>query len=128
MESVTAIPANESGGAIWKMDSYAKRAVAETLADEVIVLRGGTFKTILARKLAPGDILKLRIGNITPAGMLLFQGDYLQVEQALTGESLPANKTANEAAYTKHYREAGRDAGDCGQYRNPHQLPAMGRF
>jgi H+-transporting ATPase len=64
------------------------------------VLRDGAFKTIPARELVPGDIVKLRIGNIVPADVQLLQGDYLLVDQsALTGESLPVNKKTGEAAY-----------------------------
>lgn len=64
------------------------------------VLREGTFSTVPARELVPGDVVKLRIGNVVPADVQLVEGEYLSVDQsALTGESLPVNKKTGEAAY-----------------------------
>ena len=78
----------------------ALKALKQRLANEVVVLRGGSFKTVRARELVPGDIVKLRIGNIVPADVQLLEGEYLSVDQsALTGESLPVNKKTGEAAY-----------------------------
>ncbi len=78
----------------------ALQALKEQLANEVIVLRNGQFRMIPARELVPGDIIKLKIGNIVPADVKLLQGDYLLVDQAaLTGESLPVSKKENEVAY-----------------------------
>ena len=78
----------------------ALNALKQRLSAEIIVLRDGEFKSHPARELVPGDIIKLRIGNIVPADVQLLQGEYLAVDQsALTGESLPVNKKANEVAY-----------------------------
>jgi len=78
----------------------ALKALKRRLANEVIVKRGGTFKTIPAREVVPGDIVKLRIGNIVPADAKLIDGDYLLLdESALTGESLPASKKVGDVAY-----------------------------
>ena len=78
----------------------ALKALKQRLGAEIIVMRNGAFKTIPARALVPGDIIKLRIGNIVPADVQLLQGDYLLIDQsALTGESLPVSKKVNEVAY-----------------------------
>jgi len=78
----------------------ALKALKQRLGAEIIVLRNGAFKTIAARALVPGDIIRLRIGNIVPADVQLLQGDYLLIDQsALTGESLPVSKKVNEVAY-----------------------------
>ncbi|HUW50555.1 MAG TPA: plasma-membrane proton-efflux P-type ATPase [Sulfuricella sp.] len=78
----------------------ALKALKQRLTAEVVVLRNGEFKTIPARELVPGDVIKLLIGNIVPADVQLLQGDYLSLDQsALTGESLPVNKKVNEIAY-----------------------------
>lgn len=70
----------------------ALKALKQRLANEVVILREGAFPTIPARELVPGDIVKLRIGNVVPADVQLLQGDYLLIDRsALTGESLPAN-------------------------------------
>jgi len=78
----------------------ALKALKGRLANEVIVLRDGAFETLPARELAPGDIVRLRLGDIVPADVQLLSGDYLLIDQAaLTGESLPVNKAAGELAY-----------------------------
>jgi H+-transporting ATPase len=78
----------------------ALKALKKRLRVEIIVLRGGRFKVIPARDLVPGDIVKLRIGNIVPADVQLIRGDYLLIDQsAFTGESLPVSKKAGEVAY-----------------------------
>ncbi len=78
----------------------ALKALKQHLANEVIVLREGLFQTIPARELVPGDILRLRIGDIVPADLQLLSGDYLLIDQAaLTGESLPTSKKSGEVAY-----------------------------
>ncbi len=78
----------------------ALKALKQRLTVGTIVLRDGKFRTIPARELVPGDIIRLRIGNIVPADVQLLQGDYLSLDQsALTGESLPVNKKTDEVAY-----------------------------
>ncbi|HEB95604.1 MAG TPA: HAD family hydrolase [Sedimenticola thiotaurini] len=76
-------------------------ALKQRLALEVTVLRDGEFRTVPARELVPGDIVKLRIGDVVPADVQLLQGDYLAIDQsALTGESLPVTKRRDDVAYT----------------------------
>ena len=78
----------------------ALKALKQRMTTEVIVLRDGKFKAVPARELVPGDIIRLRIGNIVPADVQLLQGDYLLVDQsALTGESLPVSREVNDVAY-----------------------------
>jgi H+-transporting ATPase len=78
----------------------ALKALKQRLSAEVIVLRDGAFSTIPAPELVPGDIIRLRMGNIVPADVQLLQGDYLLIDQAaLTGESLPVSKKAQDVAY-----------------------------
>ncbi|HQT26642.1 MAG TPA: HAD-IC family P-type ATPase, partial [Burkholderiales bacterium] len=78
----------------------ALKALKSHLANEVIVLREGVFRGIPARELVPGDIVKLRIGNIVPADVQLVKGEYLLIDQSsLTGESLPVSKKTGELAY-----------------------------
>ncbi len=78
----------------------ALKALKQGLLNEVIVLREGKFTIVPARELVPGDVLKLKIGDIVPADVQLMKGDYLLIDQAaLTGESLPTSKKINEVAY-----------------------------
>ncbi len=78
----------------------ALKALKRRLASAAIVLRDGKFGTVPARELVPGDIIKLKIGDIVPADVQLIRDDYLLVDQsALTGESLPVSKKMGEVAY-----------------------------
>ena len=54
-----------------------------------------------ARSLVPGDIVRLRLGDIVPADARSLGPDPVEVDQAaLTGESLPVSKKAGEALYS----------------------------
>lgn len=78
----------------------ALETLKKRLAKEVIVRRNGTFKQIPVRELVPGDILKMRIGDIVPADVQLLEGDYLLIDQSsLTGESIPVTKNIHDVAY-----------------------------
>ena len=80
----------------------ALKALKRKLALDAIVLRDGDFKTIAAKELVPGDVIKLKIGDIIPADVMLMDGDYVLIDQAaLTGESLPVNKKSGEIAYAQ---------------------------
>ncbi len=79
----------------------ALEVLKKKLALKTLVLRDGRWQELDAAELVPGDIIKLKIGNIVPADVeLLGGGDYLQLDQsALTGESLPVTRQAGETAY-----------------------------
>ena len=65
------------------------------------VLREGNWKQMSARELVPGDVVRIRSGDIVPADLKLLEGEYLQVdESALTGESLPVEKKSDGIAYS----------------------------
>jgi len=76
-------------------------ALKAKLALQCKVKRDGNWLTIPARELVPGDIVRIRLGDIVPADVRLLGEDPLQVDQsALTGESLPVAKKAGEALYS----------------------------
>ncbi|MDK2830931.1 plasma-membrane proton-efflux P-type ATPase [Methanolobus sp. WCC1] len=71
------------------------------MALQARVLRDGKWKLLPARELVPGDVIRLRSGDIVPADVKLFDGEYLQIdESALTGESLPADKGTNDIGFS----------------------------
>ncbi len=73
----------------------------QKLALNARVLRAGKWTEVPARELVPGDIVRVRLGDIIPADIKLTDGDYLQVdESALTGESLPVEKHLSDVAYS----------------------------
>ena len=49
----------------------------------------------------PGDVIRVRLGDIVPADARLLEGDPVEVDQsALTGESLPATRKSGEAIFS----------------------------
>jgi H+-transporting ATPase len=76
-------------------------ALKKGLAPKARVLRDGTWRSIDAAELVPGDVVNVAAGQIVPADLLLIEGEYLSVDQAaLTGESLPVSKKVGDAAYS----------------------------
>ncbi len=76
-------------------------ALEKKLAVQTKVKRDGAWMDIPARELVPGDIVRLRIGDIVPADARLLDGDSVEVDQsALTGESLPVEKKPGEAVFS----------------------------
>jgi len=71
------------------------------LALKAKVLRDGKWKEIPSKELVPGDVVRVRLGDIIPADIKLMKGDYLLVDQsALTGESLPVEKHTSDVGYS----------------------------
>jgi len=76
-------------------------ALKARLAITARVQRDGTWIAPAARELVPGDIIRLRLGDIVPADARLLAGDEISVDQsALTGESLPATKKSGDAVFS----------------------------
>ncbi|GBD92734.1 calcium-transporting ATPase 1 [bacterium BMS3Abin05] len=79
----------------------AVEALKKRLAMKSRVKRDGKWVEIDAVTLVPGDIIRLRLGDIIPADAKLMEGDYLSIDQsALTGESLPVTMKAGDFAYS----------------------------
>ncbi|MDA3875905.1 MAG: HAD-IC family P-type ATPase, partial [Halothiobacillus sp.] len=71
------------------------------LAIKARVLRDGKWVNPAARELVPGDIIRMRLGDIVPADVRLLDGDPISVDQsALTGESLPASRKPGDAVFS----------------------------
>jgi H+-transporting ATPase len=72
----------------------------QRLSVQARVLRDGKWQETPAGKLVPGDVVRLRLGEIVPADVKLIDGDYLLAdESALTGESLPVEKHLSDVGY-----------------------------
>ncbi len=79
----------------------AVEALKKELAQKARVLRDGAWQVIDAAGLVPGDIVRIRLGDVVPADARLVDGDYLSVDQsALTGESLPVIKNNGEEVFS----------------------------
>lgn len=71
------------------------------LAPNARVLRDRKWTQLPAKELVPGDVIRVRLGDIVPADIKLIDGEYLSIdESALTGESLPVEKHASDIAYS----------------------------
>ena len=76
-------------------------ALKARLAIQARVRRDGKWIMSPARELVPGDVIRVRLGDIVPADARLLQGDPVEVDQsALTGESLPVSRKENETVYS----------------------------
>ncbi len=76
-------------------------ALKAKLAIKARVKRDGKWTTPEARELVPGDVIRVRLGDIVPADARLLEGDPVEVDQsALTGESLPATRKSGEAVFS----------------------------
>ncbi|MBV9286500.1 MAG: HAD-IC family P-type ATPase [Hyphomicrobiales bacterium] len=78
-------------------EGRAEKALDSTrnmLSAEARAVRGGETRLIPAEDLVPGDIVLLESGDKVPADMRLVEARNLRAEEAaLTGESVPAEKT-----------------------------------
>jgi H+-transporting ATPase len=76
-------------------------ALRQSLASHARVKRDGSWGSLPARELVPGDLVRLRIGDIVPADVKLLGEGEVEVDQsALTGESLPVEKGPGEVLYS----------------------------
>lgn len=76
-------------------------ALKAKLAVKARVKRDGKWINPESRELVPGDIIRLRLGDIVPADARLLDGDPVDVDQsALTGESLPTTRKSGEAIFS----------------------------
>ncbi len=82
------------------------------LALKSYVLRDEQWQQIDASKLVPGDIVRVRLGDVVPADIVILEGDYLSVDQsALTGESLPVDKRVGDLIYSSSVAKQGEITG-----------------
>ncbi|MEO6976142.1 MAG: plasma-membrane proton-efflux P-type ATPase [Gallionella sp.] len=76
-------------------------ALKAKLAIKAKVKRDGKWLNPPARELVPGDVIRMRLGDIVPADARLLDGDPMSVDQsALTGESLPATRKPGDAVFS----------------------------
>ncbi|MEG0179309.1 MAG: HAD-IC family P-type ATPase, partial [Oscillospiraceae bacterium] len=70
-------------------------ALKKMSSPTALVRRNGETKEINAAELVPGDIVILEAGRVIPADLRLVESQSLKIEEsALTGESVPSEKSA----------------------------------
>ena len=76
-------------------------ALKAKLAIKARVRRDGKWITPAVREIVPGDVIRVRLGDIVPADARLLEGDPIEVDQsALTGESLPATRESGDELFS----------------------------
>ncbi len=76
-------------------------ALKARLATLAKVKRDGKWENPKASELVPGDVIRLRLGDIVPADARLLEADSIEVDQsALTGESLPVTANPGGAVFS----------------------------
>jgi len=84
----------------------------KNLALKARVFRDGSWKSVDATTLVPGDKVTIHLGDVVPADVFLYEGDYLSVDQsALTGESLPVDKRRGDIIYASSVAKRGEMIG-----------------
>jgi magnesium-transporting ATPase (P-type) len=74
-------------------------SIRNMLSAEARTLRGGETRMIAAEDLVPGDVVMLESGDRIPADLRIVEAKNLRTEEAaLTGESVPTEKTTDPVA------------------------------
>jgi Mg2+-importing ATPase len=90
---------------------HAVADIARQVARTAAVLRDGHELELPVAELVPGDVVRLNAGDLAPADARLLDAKDLHVrESALTGESLPVDKAADDLPPGQH---SIADAGNC---------------
>ncbi len=77
----------------------AMESVRDMLSPQAVVLRGDRRHTVDASVLVPGDVVTLQPGDRVPADLRLIKAKGLRaIEAALTGESMPVDKSGQAVA------------------------------
>jgi H+-transporting ATPase len=91
-----------AGMSLWR-EGRAKAAMTkleQRLRIQSRVKRDGKWSTIPARELVPGDLVRLRIGDLLPADVKIVDGSIGLDQSVLTGESGIVDKSVTEIAYS----------------------------
>jgi H+-transporting ATPase len=84
-------------------------ALKKQLALNAEAKRDGKFVSVPARALVPGDVIRVKIGDVLPADARLLPSDPVKIDQAaLTGESLPVDRNAGEQVYSGSVMKKGQ--------------------
>jgi len=87
---------------LWR-ERKAKAAMSslkQKLRIESRVKRDGRWSVIPARELVPGDLVRVRTGDLVPADLRLVDGSLDVDQSALTGESVTVDRSNGETIYS----------------------------
>jgi H+-transporting ATPase len=75
------------------------------------VKRDGKWISARAKELVPGDLVRLRAGDFVPADVKVLDGSVDADQSAITGESLPTTKGANDILFSGSIIKSGEATG-----------------
>ena len=96
-------------------ENQANRALAllrKRLSVQARVMRDGHWQLIPADAVVPGDAIHLRLGDVAPADVRLFDGVIDADQSELTGESMPVQKAAGAIVYAGSKLKRGEATGE----------------
>ena len=64
------------------------------------VKRDGEWKIVPAKNIVPGDVVRVRLGDIVPSDIKIIEGQVLVDQSMLTGESMPVEKGAGDVIFS----------------------------
>ena len=76
------------------------------------VLRDGVWRSTASASLVPGDVVHLRMGDLSPADVQIVEGEVLLDQSALTGESVAVEAGAGATAYAAAIVRRGEATGE----------------
>ena len=76
------------------------------------VRRDGAWRSVPAAELVPGDVVHLRMGDLSPADVRITEGTVLLDQSALTGESVAVEAGAGALAYAAAIVRRGEATGE----------------
>ena len=74
----------------------AVKALKQKLQLQARVLRDGLWSTISAAELVPGDIIRIRSGDLVPSDLKIMDAEITVDQSAITGESMPLEKKKSD--------------------------------
>ena len=103
--------------------SAAVAALKQRLEVTARVLRDGAWRSLAARELVPGDIVRVRDGDFVPADVQLLDGELRVDQSALTGESREVRqRRRDQLVYSGTVVRRGEALGRRGRHRRAHLL------
>lgn len=89
----------------------AMRALKQGLTIHARVIRDAKWSLIPAKMLVPGDIIRIRTGDLLPADVRLREGDLSVDQSSLTGESVLVEKSKEDMVYSSSTIKRGEATG-----------------
>ena len=91
-----------AGMSIWR-EGKARAAISalkQKLTIQSRVMRDGKWSSVSARELVPGDLLRIRMGDLLPADIKIVEGSVGLDQSMLTGESGVVDRYTGELAFS----------------------------